>query len=94
MNKIVVKSFTNIEDRTSYTYFFNTDVEIEYCNVRIDGWNFLDQPVNNKERTCDNIQKSANGRRDVYTISCLLDYHCFKGHYIIIIIIIIIYLSK
>ena len=56
----------------------------------IDGRNFFDEPVNNKEGTYDNIQKITNGGGDVYLTGCLLDYHYFKNHFEIIII----YLSR
>ena len=82
-------------DRSSYTNFFNPDVKLKYQNVIIDEKNILEQLINNKERTYDNIQKIANDREENYTISFLLEYNYFKDHYkIIIIIIIIIDLSK
>ena len=65
---------------------FNPDVEIEDYNAMIDWRNVFDQPLNNKERTDDNIQKIANWRGDDYMTGCLLDYHSFKDHYKVMII--------
>ena len=47
----------------------------------IDGKNVLDQPINNMNKTCENIRKIAIGQGDDYTNGCLLDYHYFKDHY-------------
>ena len=47
----------------------------------IDGRNFFYQPVNNQERTYNNIWKFANGQGDDYTSGSMLDYHYGKDHY-------------
>ena len=47
----------------------------------IDGQDFFDQLVKNDLITYDNIQKSAVGQGDDYTIGCSLDYPYFKEHY-------------
>ena len=47
----------------------------------IDGKNVLDQPINNMNKTCENIRKIAIGQGDDYTNGFLLDYHYFKDHY-------------
>ena len=47
----------------------------------IDEKNFFDQPVKNDLRTYDNIRKITTGQGDNYTISCILDYNCFKKYY-------------
>ena len=50
----------------------------------IDGRNFLDQPINSKTKTYDNIRKIGTGQGDYYTTGCLLDYYYFKDNYKII----------
>ena len=57
--------------------FFPT-VEIKDYNVKIDGKNLFDQPVQNDVRTYDNITKTAIGQGDDYTTGCSLDYRYFK----------------
>ena len=96
MYKFVVDAFAKMADRSSYTNFFNPDVKLENQNVITDERNILEQLINNKERTYDNIQQIANDREEDYTVSFLLEYNYFKDHYkiIIIMIIIIIDLSK
>ena len=47
----------------------------------IDGRNFFDQPINNMNKTYENIRKIATGKGDDYTTVCLLDYSYFKDHY-------------
>ena len=43
----------------------------------VDGRNFFDQPINSMNKTCENTRKIATGKRDHYTIGCLLDYPYF-----------------
>ena len=47
----------------------------------IDGRYFFDQPINNMNKTYENIRKIATGKGDDYTTGCLLDYPYFKDHY-------------
>ena len=47
----------------------------------IDGRKFFDQPINNMNKTYENIRKIATGKRDDYTTGCLLDYSYFKENY-------------
>ena len=47
----------------------------------IDGRNVLDQPINNMNKTYENIRKVATGKGDDYTTGCLLDYCYFKENY-------------
>ena len=53
-------------------------VEIKDYNVKIDGRNFFDQPINNNIKTYTNIRKIATVQGDDYTTGCLLDYPYFK----------------
>ena len=47
----------------------------------IDGRNFFDQPINNMNKTYENIRKITTGQGDDYTTGCLLDYSYFKENY-------------
>ena len=53
-------------------------------NVKIDGRNFFDQPINDDIKTYEKITETATGQGDDYTTGCLLDYHYFKGNHKII----------
>ena len=47
----------------------------------VDGRNFFDRPINNMNKTYENIRKIATGKGDVYTTGCLLDYCYFIENY-------------
>ena len=47
----------------------------------INGENFFDQPIKNKNVTYKNITKIAAGQGDDYTTGCLLYYPYFKDNY-------------
>ena len=47
----------------------------------IDGRNLFDQPINNMNKTYENIRTIATGKRDNYTTRCLLDNCYFKENY-------------
>ena len=50
-------------------------------NVKTDGRNVSDQPINDDIKTYENIRKIVTGQGDDYTTGCLLDYHYFNGNY-------------
>ena len=58
-------------------------MEIKDYNVKIDGRNFFDQPINNDLKTYDKIRKIATGQGDGYTIGFLLGYLYFKYYKLI-----------
>ena len=74
-------SFENENDRTSHSNYYHPKVERKDYNVKIDGGNFFDQPINNRIKTYENIIKIATGQGDGYTTGCLLDYPYFKENY-------------
>ena len=71
-------SFENETDRTSHSNYYLLKVEIKSYNVKADGINFFDQPMNNSIKTYENIRKIATGHGDDYTTGCLLDYSYFR----------------
>ena len=81
VNRPFVLSFENNTHRTSYKRYFLLTVEINYCNVMIEGKNFFDQLVKSNLRTYDSIGKILAGQRDDYTTGCLLDNFYFKDYY-------------
>ena len=70
----MVLSFENENARTSHSEYYLPKVEIKDDNIKIDGKNFNDQPINNDIKTYENIRKIATGQGDDYANSCLLDY--------------------
>ena len=73
-------SFENENGRTSNSEYYLPKVEIKDYNVKIDGKNFFDQPINNDTKTYEN-RKIATGKGDDNTAGCLLDYFYFKENY-------------
>ena len=47
----------------------------------IDGRNLFDQPIDNINKTYENIRRIATGQGDYYTTGSLLDYTYFKENY-------------
>ena len=81
VNRLFVLSFENENDRTSHSTYYLPKVEIKDYNVMIDGKNFFDQPINNMNKTYENIRKITTGQGGDYTTGCLLDYSYFKEFY-------------
>ena len=81
LNRLFVLPFENENDRTSHSTYYLPKVEIKDYNVIIYGRNFFDQPINNMNKTYENIRKIAMGKGDDYTTGCLLDYPYFKENY-------------
>ena len=65
----------------SHSTYSLPKVETKDYNVVIDGREFFDQPLNNMNKTNENIRKIATGKGDDYTTGCLLDYSYFKENY-------------
>ena len=83
-NRLFILAFENDTQRTSHSTYYLPSVEIKNYNIVINGENFFDQPIKNKNITYDNIRKVATGYCDDYTTGCLLDYPCFIETYKII----------
>ena len=81
VNRLFVLSFENENDRISHSTYYLPKVEIKDYNVMIDGRNFFDQPINNMNKTYENIRKITTSKGDDYTIGCLLHYCYFKENY-------------
>ena len=81
VNRLFVLSFENEDDRISHSMYYLPKVEIKDYNVMIDGRTFFNQPINNMNKTYENIRKIAAGKGDDYTTGCLLNYPYFKENY-------------
>ena len=51
VNRLFVLSFENVEDISSFSKYYTPSVEIKDFKVLIDGKNFFDVPIKNKEET-------------------------------------------
>ena len=74
-------SLENNNDRIARAEYSLLKIEIKDYNVMIDGQNLFDQSAKDNMRTYENIQKTATGQEDDYTIGYLLDYPYLEEHY-------------
>ena len=72
VNKLFVLSFEKAADRITHREYFLAKLVLKDYNVKIDGRNFFDRPINNDIETYKNIRKSATGQGDYYQAGCLL----------------------
>ena len=78
MNRLLILSFENVTDRTSFEKYYVSKIEIKDFNVLIDGKTFFEIPVKNKEAYEQITEMSKNND---YTTGNLLDYEYFSKHY-------------
>ena len=78
VNRLFVLSFENEADRSSFSKYYVSKIEIKHLNVLIDGKQFFEIPVKNKEEAYEQIIEMS--RNNHYTGN-LLDYEYFKNHY-------------
>ena len=78
-NRLFVLSFENEGDRTSFSEYYLSSVEIKDFNVLIDGKSFFDTPIKNKEEAYEQIIEMS--KNNDYTTGNLLDYEYFLKHY-------------
>ena len=79
VNRLFVLSFENEDDRTSFSKYYVPKIEIKDFNVSIDGKQFFEIPVKNKEEAYEAIIEMS--KNNDYTIGNLLNYEYFKDHY-------------
>ena len=70
----------------SFNKYFLPRVKIENYNIKIDGKNFYDQPINDLIKQYDEIRKISTGQGDDYTTGCLLDFSYFEKSYRLIVV--------
>ena len=78
MNRLLVLTFENEDDRTSFSKYYLPKVEIKDFNVLIDVKPFFEIPVKNKEEAYEAIIEMTKNNN--YTTDNLLDYEYFKDH--------------
>ena len=77
-------------NNTAGVNHFSVDSFKKYClpifktenyNIKIDGRNFYDQPINDSIKQYDEIRKISTGQGDDYTTGYLLDFSYFEKKY-------------
>ena len=79
VNRLLVLTFENEDDRTSFSKYYVPKVEIKDFNVLTDGKPFFEIPIKNKEEAYEAIIEMSKNNN--YTTGNLLDYEYFKDHY-------------
>ena len=79
VNRLIVLTFENEDDRTSFSKYYLPKVEIKDFNVLIDGKPFFEIHGKNKEEAYEAITEMS--KNNDYTTGNLLDYEYFKDHY-------------
>ena len=85
INRLFVLAYLN--DATtranSYRKYFLPRIKIENynINIKIDGRNFYDQPINYSINQYYEIRNISTGQGDDYTSGCLLDFSYFEKSY-------------
>ena len=88
VNRLIVLSFENEDDITSFSRYYAPSVEIKDFNVSINRKSFFDTPIKDKEEAYETVIEMS--RNNDYATGTLLDYEYFSKHYKLIAI----YLSK
>ena len=65
----------------SFKEYFLPRVKIKNYNIKIDGRNFYDQPINYSIKQYDKVRKVSTGQGNDYTTGCLLDFLYFEKNY-------------
>ena len=79
VNRLLVLTFENEDDRTSFSKYYLPKVEVKDFNALTDGKPFFEIPVKNKEEAYEAIIEMS--KNTDYTTGNLLDYEYFKDHY-------------
>ena len=81
---LVCNNTADDDDRVSIDFFkkyFLPRVKIENYNIKIDGRNFYDQPVNDSIKQYNEVRKISTGQAYDYTTGCLLDFVYVEKNY-------------
>ena len=62
----------------SFKEYFLPRVKIKICNIKVDGRNFYDQPINDSIKQYNEVRKLSTGQGGYYTTLCLLDFAYFE----------------
>ena len=79
VNRLFALSFENETDRTSFSKYYVPKVEMKDFNVLIDGKQFFEIPIKNKEEAYEAIIEMS--KNNDYTTGNLLDCEYFSKHY-------------
>ena len=86
VKRLIVIAYNNKEGNNkvsvdSYKKYFFPRVKIENYNIKINGKDFYDQPINDSIKQYDETRKISTRQGDDYTTGCLLDFPDFITKY-------------
>ena len=79
VNRLLVLSFENEDDRRSFSKYYVPNVQMKYFNVLIDGKSFFDMPIKNNKETYQQVIEM--GRNNDCMTGNVLRYEYFSKHY-------------
>ena len=79
VNTLLILSFENENDRTSFSKYYIPKVEVKDFTVLMDGKPFFEIPAKSKEEAYEAIIEMS--KNNDYITGNLLDYEYFKDHY-------------
>ena len=71
----------NFTTENSYDKYLLLRLKIDIYDIKIDGRNFYDQPINDSIKQYDEVRKILIGKGGDYTTGCLLDFAYFIKKY-------------
>ena len=71
----------NFTTENSYDKYLLLRLKIDIYDIKIDGRNFYDQPINDSIKQYDEVRKILIGQGGDYTTGCLLDFTYFIKKY-------------
>ena len=71
----------NFTTENSYDKYLLLRLKIDIYDIKIDGRNFYDQPINDSIKQYDEVRKILIGQGGDYTTGCLLDFAYFIKKY-------------
>ena len=85
VKRLFVLAYGNADDdlvtADSHRRHYFPRIKLENYNIKIDGRNFHDQPINDSIKQYDEIRKISTGQGDDYTTGCLLDFAYLEKNY-------------
>ena len=86
VKRLFVLAYCNTEGNNQISIdssknYFLPRIKIETYNIKIDGRNVYDQPINDSIKQYDKIRKISTGQGDDYATGCLLDFAYFEKSY-------------
>ena len=83
VNRLFVLAYNNTSGNNQvsvdlYKKYILPRIKIENYNIKIDGRNFYDQPINDSIKQYDEVRKISTGQGEYYTTGFLLDFPYFE----------------